>query len=143
MPLPAVPAWITDYATAHEIFCGNDNELKQAVTQMCAAGTMKYCAAERKSFRAQPEVNQIFCVTHNCKCDLCEEIASAASEIPDVLNGKRHHPSDDSSRIIAACAIYHNFGIVSAKSGIFLTAVDLGIHHNVPSLSLLQFKAAL
>ena len=143
MPLPDVPAWITDYATAHAVFCGNDNAVKQVITQICADGRLKFCAEEEKSFRGQPEVNQVFCVNGNCRCNLSADIAAIASSVTKVINGKKHHPSDNSAKIIVACAIHHGFGIVSAKSGMFLTPLEVGTHHNIPCLSLTSFLAAL
>ena len=53
------------------------------------------------------------------------------------------HPSDISAKMIVACAINYNLGIVSAKTGLFLSAIDLGTAHGLVSLTLPQFVSLL
>lgn len=143
MPLPAVPAWIMDYATAREIFPGGSAALRKAVRTMCAAKEMWFCGCEEKAFKKNTDVRPHFCENQNCRCDLNPDIALTANALPETLNGKRLPPSDPSAKIIAACAINNNYGIVSVKSGHFLNAVDIGLHHGIVCLTLDQFIASL
>jgi hypothetical protein len=141
MPLPPVPGWLVDYATARDIFTSGSNPLKAKIRAMCAAGTLKFCACEKKSFRGSLFVRGPFYEDQNCSCNLTQEIVEIASELPDVVLGKKMSPSDNSARMIVACAIRHNYGLVSSKSGFYLSPIELGTHQGVTCLSLVQFSA--
>jgi len=141
MPLPPLPAWLIDYVTAREVFAGPDTRAQSVVIAMCATGTMKYCGCEMTSFKADQSVKPHFHDHQNCRCNLNGEIIGAASAFPDKINGKRLNASDNTTRLMVACAINCNYGIVSSKSGMFLTPVELGKHYGVSSLTLKQFIA--
>ena len=143
MALPAVPAWIIDYATARGIFMSRHAALKSRLEQMCVAGTMKFCACEESSFRANAHVRGPFCDNPNCRCNLSAEIVVTAGALPDAIGHKKVNPTDISAKIIVACALNYNFGIVSAKTGIFLSPVELGAAQGLTCLTLPQFIALL
>jgi hypothetical protein len=143
MALPVVPAWIMDYATAREIFPGGTVALRKVVRKMCGGGEMWFCGCEELAFKKNGHIKPHFCDNKNCRCDLSPEIAQTASALPDKIGKKRLHPSDPSAKIIAACAINNNYGIVSVKTGVFLSAIDIGLVHGLTCLTLDEFIAAL
>lgn len=51
------------------------------------------------------------------------------------------HPNDNSAKTIAACAIVLNYGIISSKSGHFLTAAEIAGPMGVRCLDLHEFAA--
>lgn len=142
MALP-VPEWIVDFATARHVLAGNDNVLKNAFNQMCQAGTLRYCACEHKSFSGDAEVANCFCRQGQCRCDVDGATQGIAGAMPNVIGRKRMHPNDPSAKIIAACAVQFNLGVISNKVGIYLSAVDLAQHAGLNWLTLTDFRAAL
>ena len=141
MPLPPMPAWLIDYTTARDAFTTGSAILRTKIKAMCVAGTIKFCACEKPSFRNNLVIRGPFYADQNCSCNLSHDIVEIASELPDVVSGKKMHPSDHSARLIVACAIHHNYGLVSSKTGLYLSPIELGAHQGVTCLSLLQFSA--
>lgn len=74
-----------------------------------------------------------------CRCNLNADIAETASVVPASIAGKKHNPSDHSAKLIVACAINCNYGIISEKKGMFLTPSEIGVHYGVTCLDLMQF----
>lgn len=143
MPLPQVPGWLIDYATARDALSNGSAKLKASLVAMCGAGNLRYCACEKESFKSNALTADPFYKKQNCCCNLTLDIVGIASALPNSIGAKRVHPKDESARMIVACALHHNFGIVSSKTGIFLSPVDLGIHVGLNSLSLEDFAALL
>lgn len=142
MALPNVKAWLVDYTTAREIFDGQDAHLIQSVLDLINAGKMKYCAHEQKYFRSHVNVKSAFCENADCRCNLSHDIVGIASDLPDRVNGKKHHPSDNLARMIVACAMHYNFGIISSKVGWYISPLDLGAGR-VTCLTLAHFSALI
>ena len=143
MPLPPLPGWLIDYATAREVFVAHPRATRQKVVNLCAGHLLKFCACEEPSFKSVPDVRKHFIDDQNCRCNLNADIASIASALPDVVGGKKLHPKDHSVRMITACAIYHNYGIVTQKSGLYVTSLELGLHQGLTCLPLDQFVASI
>lgn len=142
MALPPLPGWLIDYATAKLVFDGASAAVQNAISTMCGSGILKYCACEEPSFKGNALVRVPFYDTQNCRCNLDADIAATARAFPHVLQGKKNHPSDHSAKLIVACAINHNYGIISSKGGMFLTPIELGTQYGITCLNMNQFVAA-
>ena len=140
MTLNAVPAWIIDFVTAHKIVTDGDSYLKDYVANMCRMGAIKFCGCERDSFNSHDNVKKNFYMNADCACKLCLNINSIAMSLPNRLNNKSVHCSDNTTTLMVACAIYNGYGILSSKSGMFLNPIDLALHKNLPCLTLDQFS---
>lgn len=142
MPLPAMPAWIMDYVTAQQAFALAPANALQNIVGMCAAGHLKFSAYEDSSFKRDATTKQHFC-NQGCRCNLDGDIAEIVKSLPDSIGGRKVHPRDLTCKIVVATAINNNYGIVSYKSGMFLTPSELGQAQNLTCLDLHQFISLL
>lgn len=143
MPLPNLPGWIIDFPAVSEIFALQDAVVNQKMVALCLAGELYFSQCEKKSFVGHGDANNCFCALPDCCCKLCGDIANIASNFPEVINNKKFNPVDHSQKIIGATAIYKNFGIVSAKKGVFVTAIDIVNVAGITALNVQQFVAAI
>lgn len=139
MALPSLPGWLIDYVAAANILNGQSRKAKNAVRAMCASGVLKYCFSEEKTFKGDVTVRGPFYDVQKCKCPFDLEIVGAMDAFPDKLGSKPFNAQDHTSRMIVASAIYYNFGIISAKDGMFVTPIELGQHHGITCLNVAQF----
>lgn len=144
MALPAVPAWwLVDYFTAREVFQSTDAALRRKMRKLCENGRLKYSAYEHSDFRKNAKLKLHFIDNQNCRCDLDLSIAQAASALPDRVDGKKVHPADQMTKIMVACGIVHNCGLVSAKTGLYLTPIELGLNEELVCMPMAQFQNLL
>lgn len=139
MVLNSKPGWLIDYATARAIFNDLNPQPSISVAGLCAAGILKYCACEKKSFVGNGLLKGPFHQDQNCACNLTHEIVEIAKVLPNSIGRKKINPSDSGAKMIVACAIKNNFGIISSKSGLFITPIDLAGIHGVAHLTLDDF----
>lgn len=141
MALPPLPGWLIDYVTAEQILSGTSSKAKTVLESMCAAGLLKYCHCEEKDFKANPTVRAIFYEAQKCKCPFHEDIVAAVSAFPNVLGRKPFNMTDHSAKMIVTSALYYNFGIISNKTGMFVTPAELATSHGLMCLTIGQFIA--
>jgi hypothetical protein len=141
MALPPLPGWLIDYVTAEHILSGPSQKARNTIEAMCAAGSLKYCHCEEKDFKTNAIVRAVFYDAQKCKCKFDEEIVAAVSAFPDTLGPKRFNKTDHTAKMIVASALYYDFGIISSKSGMFVTPTELGVHHGLTCLTVGQLIA--
>ena len=143
MPLPNADVWIMDYPTARSVFDGGDDGVKDAIQGLCDDGQLKICHCEAADFRRHEKLKEVFCNGGDCILDLEPEIIDIARALPENLGGKTLLRTDRLTRMIVETAIHLHGGLVSIRSGPFLTILDLGSARGVPSLTLGQFLGHL
>jgi len=149
MPLPPKPGWIVDYVTARNVFDSNDNQLINFLVGMCGGAELFCCKCEGKLFADHARLKPPFIEDQDCRLKLTAEIvqrlaALAAMAAQGHFNGKRFLAGDESTKIIVASAIEHDFGIISNRANDrFLTVAEVGAACGVLTLTTTQVKQLL
>ena len=91
-----------------------------------------FSACEKKYFSADATTRKYFCSNQDCQCAICAGVAEHAQNFPDIINGKEFNPSDMSQKIVGATALFRNYGVITNKSGMFVSCRDIldgtGLH---------------
>jgi hypothetical protein len=120
-----------DYVTARKVFDSNDNQLINFFVGMCAGTELFCCKCEGKLLAEHARLKPPFVEDQDCRLKLTADIvqrlaALAAMAAQGQFNGKRFLAGDESTKLIVAAAIEHDFGIISNRANDrFLTIAEL------------------
>lgn len=125
MALPNAPGWLIDYPAASEICSSASARQLAKLNRLCASGKLLFCFNDKALFTQDAVVKKYFWDNQQCWCPICDGVAGVAMQFPPTVNGKKFNPTDHSQKIIGATAIFHSYGVISNKKGIFVNCSDI------------------
>lgn len=132
MPLPHSPGWLIDYPAASEICSTASAHQLSKVKKLCSDGKIWFCFSEKSAFLQDEVVRSYFCKGQDYCCLICDGVAGLALQFPSIVNGKKFNPTDNSQKIMGASAIFHRYGVITNKRGLFVNCSDIligtGLH---------------
>jgi hypothetical protein len=140
MPLPSVPGWLIDFATAQGIFDSGVAKRLNHCAEMCRSGIFHIAYAEERLFKGHPVLSEHFLKSQNRIVYPTPAISTECVNIANNPKCKKLLPGNQSAIILTAIAASEGYGLISdATSTFYVTAYDLCDHFGFHALTSVRY----